>query len=194
MIPVFTWLLFSTVSTGHPPSWQMQDDLSQLSFTASYDGGGFEGRFDRFEVALTFDPEHPDSAELDVTIQADSINTDNTERDETLATGDWFDFQSHPEAVYRARGFSRLPSGRWGADGTLTLKGIGQPTPIEFDWHRDAQELTISGRARMVGDAEIDRTDFEIGAGDWADPALIGHQVFVEFSLVFTPAAPQATD
>ncbi len=187
MSPVLAMMLFSAYVADHPFAWNMQSEASTLTFTANYDGGGFSGRFDEFDVALLLDPDDLGSASLTVTIDATSINTDNEERDETLATDEWFSFSEHPEAIYQATGFELLSTGGWAATGSLTLKGITQPVRIDFGWEQQAGgDLSVTGRARMTGDAEVDRSDFAIGEGDWADPSLIGHEVFVEFDLSFS--------
>ncbi len=168
--------------------WVMYSAESKLGFTASYDGGGFSGEFESFEVSLDFDTDSPATAVLEVSVDVTSVNTQNSDRDSALAGSDWFDFDTHPVASYRVSGFQHRGGNDYVANGALTLKGAIRDVPIEFTYTVTEDAVSVRGRAIMAGHAEINRMDFNVGSGDWEDPDLIGHEVYVEFDLKLTEA------
>ncbi len=174
-------LLGSCPALGLAQSWQMQTEQSTLGFVANYDDSPVEGRFDRFNVQLDFDPDAM-TIELSVSVDVTSVDTDNAERDEALAASDWFGFEQFPSAQYRASTVTREADGRLCAEGTLTLKGVSKAVPIKFTWEVEGDQASLKGVARMVGDTQVNRLDFNVGEGDWADP-VIGHDVEVQFDL-----------
>lgn len=177
-------ILMMLAAVANAGDWVMNPDESSLTFTASYDGGGFSGRFESFEVALDFDLAMPEQATLEVIVDVTTVDTENSDRDSTLANEDWFHFDDHPKAIYRVTGFEKLAEQKYMAEGKLTLKGVSKTVPLSFTFKPDGEVIRVSGRAIMAGNANINRLDFNIGSGDWEDPDLIGHEVFVEFELL----------
>lgn len=157
---------------------------SRLQFTAAYEGEEFTGRFGKFEAAITFDPKDLAHSRFDVRIPLASARTDNEERDEALLGPDFFDAGGKPEARYEATRFVLLKDGRYRAEGTLTLRGVSKPVPLVFRY-------TAGARPVLVGDAIVNRLDFQVGTGDWADIELIPNQVRVHTHLVLAPVAPR---
>jgi polyisoprenoid-binding protein YceI len=184
--------LFTALTIGLPlvagaSDWTMLKENSRLEFTASYDQTPFDGRFESFDVSLDFDPASPAKAKLEVTVDITTVDTDNTERDEALADSDWFHFESHPRARFLVKGFDAPTNGSFTADGELELKGITRAQRIQFTWRRSGQGAVLDGVAWMDGEADVNRIDYDIGGGDWADPDLIGHWVKVRFHVEFEP-------
>ncbi len=175
------------------PVWRSVPESSELTFTAEYDGAPFTGRFESFVVEFCFDPEDLDSANLHVNVDVDSVDTENRERDETLAMGEWFAFGKFPSAQYEATQFVALGDNRYSAEGKLTLKGITQPLALSYEWIVEGDQVRVAGTARMIGDTVIDRTDHQIGAGEWADPDLIAHEVEVAFDVLLESSSKSSS-
>ena len=70
-------------------------------------------------------------------------------------------------------------AGNYTADGTLALRGISKEVQLDL-------QLVIEDngeRGKLLGSASINRLDFGVGQGDWADTEWIGDKVAVEFEL-----------
>jgi polyisoprenoid-binding protein YceI len=156
---------------------------SRLTFTASFEGEPFTGRFDKFDAAIRFDPKNLADSRFDVRIPLASARTDNDERDEALRGPDFFDATGKPEARYEATHFVKLKDGRYRADGTLTLRGIRKPVPLVFSIGTGANPV-------LVGEATVSRSAFGVGKGEFADLDLIPDKVTVNTRLVLAVRAP----
>lgn len=167
--------------TTHAADWRMDADASTLGFSGTAQGERFDGRFGAFRARIRFDPDALDAARLDVTIALASADTANEERDEALHSSDFFFVRRHPEAHYRAERFRALGDGRFAADGELELRGIVRPVTLEFRWNAGTP-TTLEGEARLQ------RLDFDVGGGDWADLDMIANEVSVRTRLVLHPA------
>ena len=183
--PAVVIALWLAPAWGQPPEWRLVPGESTLGFTARYEGEPFGGGLDRFDVRFRFYPGDLDATLLEVTIDTTSVNTRNRDRDDALSEAEWFDFDNHPEASYAGQTASAGNEREYRIEGVLTLKGIRGEVPIEFDWEVDGDQAHLKGTARMRGDTLINRLDFDIGTGEWADP-LIGHEVDVHFDLRLT--------
>jgi polyisoprenoid-binding protein YceI len=157
---------------------------SSLGFATSYQGESFEGSFAKFSPRIEFDPKQLAGARFDVAIELASAGTRNDERDETLRGEDFFNTHKSAQAHYLATKFRALGGNRYVADGTLTLNGISKPVALAFTWTPGAQTV-------LAGSATVQRLDFKVGTGDWADTGDLPNAVTVKTRLLL--AAPAGT-
>jgi polyisoprenoid-binding protein YceI len=161
--------------------WCATGDGNTLRFIGGWEGKEFSGVFRRFDVSLVFDPQHFDQTRLEVVVDVTSATSDNTLRDQALADPDWFHFEQFPEARFFGQTVSARRDGRFQIGGTLEIKGRRHPVTLDFNWEEAADE------ARMRGGADLDRTWFAVGEGEWADSSVIAHGVLLEFDVGLTP-------
>ena len=153
---------------------------STLAFATAYEGEVFSGHFGQFTTTVSFDPQHPEAAKLEVVIPLGSAGTGNPDRDQALLGPDFFSVDKFPQARYSATGFRAIGDGTYAADGTLTLRGVSQPVTLTFTWAGGANPV-------LTGKATVQRLDFDVGGGDWADLSLIPNAVAVSTKVNLQP-------
>jgi polyisoprenoid-binding protein YceI len=154
---------------------------SSLAFAGSYQGEVFTGRFPGFSTRMSFDPAQLATSKLDVSIPLATATTANAEYDEQMRGDAFFDAGRHAQARYTATRFRALGGNRYAADGTLSLHGASKPVTLTFTWTPGAQPV-------LTGKATVNRLDFGVGGGDWADTSLIPNAIAVSAKVVFSPA------
>lgn len=154
---------------------------STLTFAGSFQGETFTGRFPAFTTRLAFDPRRLAASRLDVAIPMASVTTANADYDSEMRGKAFFDTARFAQARYVATRFRALGGNRYAADGTLTLRGIARPVTLTFTW-------TPGTRPVLAGRASVKRLDFGVGAGEWADTALIADAIAVSTRVVLRPA------
>jgi len=180
MRPMLTMMLLAASCAGGPvdaADWRMVPQASRLRFIARYEGSDAPGVFRQFEAVLHFDPAAPGSGRIEVGVETAGADMDSAEINEAIAGPDWLDSKRHPRAQFLS---SRIaPDGLHGyvATGMLKLKGRQREMSVPFTWEQHG------GRARLHGTAELDRTEFGIGSGDWAADEPIARRVRVELTL-----------
>lgn len=157
---------------------------STLAFGGMYQGEAFAGRFPGFETRMTFDPRDLASARLDVTIPLATATTGNADYDGEMRGKAFLDSGAFPQARYTATRFRHLGGDRYAADGVLSLHGVEKPVTLEFTWTPGPQPL-------LAGKATVRRLDFGVGAGDWADTALIPDEIAISTRVRLIPAPDQ---
>jgi len=178
-------LVSSMQAAVHAQTWCMDPANSWLGFTAAWEGREFEGRFKDFTARIEFLPQQPDLGMIEVMVSTASAGTGNRERDEGMADPEWFDFAAHPQAHYVASAFRAVDSTTFDAIGKLTLKGISRPVDVRFSWRE------VDGVVFMQGETELNRVDFGVGSGEWADEEFVAHAVKVAFHLELSSCAAQ---
>ncbi len=82
------------------------------------------GRFERFEGSFEYDPSAPESASVEVTIDAASINSNLAERDNHLRRADFLDTDTFKQARFVSTKYSPSGNSRALLSGDLTLHGV----------------------------------------------------------------------
>lgn len=162
--------------------WKVDSAKSKLGFTVSWGGQPFNGVFRSWTADIDFDPADIAHARAVVTVNIASESSGDAETDDGVKGEQGLAASQFPTAVFRATNFSRRSGNAYVAQGTLSLKGISRPITLPFN-------LTIAGnRAHMIGKAQVIRTDFHVGAGEWEKPEPVAHDVTVNVDLTATKA------
>lgn len=173
-----TMLVCSVFSTTVAATeWIVDTDHSQLGFVATYDGTGFDTRFERFDTHIRFDSQRPEDGYFDVVVDITSINSDSADRDEGMLEFDWFNAEKFPQARFVSTGFRQLGADTFEVAGRLTIKGITHSIVLPFTWSG------VESAARLMGKTTLQRTDFKIGIGEWATDPIIGFEVEIVVDL-----------
>ena len=151
---------------------------SVLVFASKYDGEVFTGTFPGFDTKLSFDPSDLATSRLDVSIPLAGAKSGNSDRDSTLQGTDFFDVTKFATAHYRAEKFRALGGNQYAADGTLELRGVSKPVTLTFTWIPGAQPV-------LAGKATVNRLDFGVGGGDWADTKTIPNETAISTKVIF---------
>jgi polyisoprenoid-binding protein YceI len=153
---------------------------SRLEFTGVQAGAAFKGVFHQFAAAVDFDPAALANAHIEVTIEVESVDSGDKDRDGTMRGADIFDVAHFPTAHYVTGSITRTATG-YSAVGALTLRGVTKDVPIEFKF------ASAAAGATLTGTAELKRLDFGVGRGDWKNTDWVADAVKVTFSLNLKP-------
>jgi polyisoprenoid-binding protein YceI len=158
--------------------WKMDPAPSRLEFVATFEKTAAPGVFKEFDTRLErFEPEKPEAAKLDVTVKVTSADMKNGDVNRAIRGPEWFDFARFPQAEFRAEDIRRVAPGRYLARGVLSLKGMKKDLEVPFTWQESANAAT------MEGELNVERLQFGIGTGEWADGKTIGLGVRVKFNV-----------
>jgi polyisoprenoid-binding protein YceI len=170
----------ATISTIASAATYSADATSRLEFTGVQAGAPFKGVFHQITAAVDLDPAALGTARIEVTIDMNSVDSGDKDRDGTMRGADIFDVAHFPTAHYVTRGMTRTAAG-FSAVGALTLHGVTKDVPIEFKFAQSAAGATLTGTAQLK------RLDFGVGRGDWKNTDWVADAVQVAFSLNLKP-------
>lgn len=172
-------------NTGDIQRWNLLAGAdNQLLFAVKVYGETIQGEFTDFTVQLSFDPNDLANSRVVTNIQMQAFDSGDASRDDMLPNQDWFAVQKFPLASFVATEFvadsSNTSQQQFIAKGTLTIRDQSQPLAIPFTWtpNEAGDQATISAIV------SINRLNYDVGAGDWADPQTVAHDVQVRFKLV----------
>lgn len=162
--------------------WHSVDDGSELQFIVTFESAPAPGIFRHFSVCLDFDPVQPADGSLVVAVDVTSADMDSADINEAIAGPEWFDSVQFPQARFESHEIERSGDSAFIAHGRVSLKGVEREVDVPFAW------VTDGTAARMNGELSLNRSDFNIGTGDWAEDDSIGFKVIVHFVVKLEPA------
>jgi polyisoprenoid-binding protein YceI len=158
--------------------WQVDSAKSSLTFKGTYQNGPFEGSFKKFDAQIALDDADLSKDKFDVKVDVASLDTQSSERDDTLRTADFFDPPKYPQAHFVTQSFAKGADGGLEAKGTLTIRDQTKPVTLKVHFMASGDTATLDV------DTTLSRLDFGLGASnDWID---IGKQVPVHAHLILT--------
>jgi len=100
-----------------------------------------KGKFERYDGTLDLEREPA----IDLTIEADSLDTNNKTRDKHLRAADFFDVENHPQVRFVSDS-TTLSGERLNARGRLYAAGHSIPLDVEASVQRVDGELQVDSR------------------------------------------------
>ena len=128
----------------------VQFKIRNLGFNVTGSLGGLAGK-------IQFDPAKPEEAGFDVSVDANTINTDNGMRDDHLRGESYFNVKSYPRIRLVSSRVTAQRKGSYIFTGQLTIKNHQKEISFPFT----ASET--GGVYRFQGSFTISRKDFDIG-------------------------------
>jgi len=135
--------------------WAIDPTHSEIGFKVKHMMfTNVSGKFETYDANIT--TEDDDFTKSNISFSADvaSINTNNTDRDNHLKSGDFFDAETHPKLTFVAESFTKIDDDTYELVGDLSLHGVTKTVklPTEFSglmkdpWGNTKVGLNIAGK------------------------------------------------
>jgi polyisoprenoid-binding protein YceI len=167
-----------------PGTWAIDASHSSVNFKVRHLGlAKTRGRFSGVEGTVEVG-ERPEDTTVAVTIDAASVETHDTTRDEHLRSADFFDVANHPNLTFRSTGV-RGSGSDWVLDGELTIVGITKPVSLAVDYEGVGGDPWGGTRAGFTAKGEVNREDWGLtwNAALEAGGFLVGKTIALELEV-----------
>ena len=143
------------------------------------------GSFNEFEGSGYFDADDPSKSSLQLTIQADSIDTRTADRDAHLRSNDFFDMEKYPQITFTSTSVEGVEGDIYRVTGDLTIKDVTKPVTIDFEYGGTAVDPFGNHRLGLEGSVVVNRKDWGL---NWNAPldtggVLVSEKVTLEFEV-----------
>lgn len=163
---------------------------SEVSFKVGHFLAKTSGRFTKFSGTIKVDTADITKSEVEVTIEAASINTDSEGRDKHLKSPDFFDVEKFPLITFKSTAVKEVAKGKLEITGDFTLHGVTRRItfPITNAGTQAGMKPGTTVAGFVDGALTINRSDYGIKTF----PGVVGETVAialnVEAGKVATPA------
>jgi polyisoprenoid-binding protein YceI len=151
----------ATIAGYRTGTWQIDPVHSDVSFSVRHMMvSKVRGFFAEFAGTIVT-AENPTDSSVTATINLNSIDTRNEQRDNHIRSADFFDVAQHPEMTYRSTALSGNGE-NWTLEGELSLHGVTRSVPLSLELNGFTADPFGGQRVGFSATAEINRRDFGI--------------------------------
>ena len=128
--------------------------------------------------------EDPTASTVEATIDMDSIDTRQEQRDAHIRSADFFDVGNHTVMTFRSTSV-RTDGADWTVVGDLTIKGITKPVELELELNGFGPDAYGGFRAGFSAKTEISRKEFGVDIDMPMDGGgvVVGDKITVELEI-----------
>ena len=147
----FSFKLFAQVYTPI-------DNGSKVHFVINNFGIATGGNFTGLSGSIKFDPSNPAASDFDVSVDANTVDTDIEARDNHLRKAEYFDVKTYPKISFKSTKITKTnKDGYFYVFGNVTIKGVTKE--VKFPFTATAKD----GGYLFDGSFQLNRRDFGVG-------------------------------
>jgi len=166
--------------------WAIDPTHSEIGFKVKHMMfTNVSGKFGTYDATIVTDDDNFENASMEFSADINSIDTNNTDRDNHLKSADFFDADNHPKLTFKASSFTKIDDHNYELIGDLSIKGVTKTVkfPVEFSglmkdpWGNTKAGLNIDGK--------INRKDWELNWNSALETGgvLVGEEVKLNIEL-----------
>jgi polyisoprenoid-binding protein YceI len=178
-----------------PTAWQIDPAHSAAHFSVRHLMiSNVRGEFTKLTGTAAINALEPEKSSVEVTIDANSINTREPQRDEHLRSADFFDVANHPTLTFRSKRVQAQGADTFKVTGDLTIRGVAKEVTFDVEGPTPAVKDPWGNiRAGITATAKINRKDFGVAFNALTETGamVVGEEVkiTIEAELIQQAAA-----
>lgn len=143
------------------------------------------GAFNAFEGTAVIDGDDPSKSSVEITIDVNSVDTRNEQRDGHLRTNDFFDIERFPKITFLSSSIEHTAGNEFQVTGALTIKDVTKTVSFPLELTGSAKDPWGNDRIGFEGSTVINRTDYGVNfnAALEAGGVLVSEKVTLEFEI-----------
>lgn len=166
-------------STDTPTTFEVDDVHSMALFRVQHMGAGrFWGLFNDVSGTVQYSPEK--SLSLNITIQTESVDSNNEQLDRHLKSPDFFNSVEFPQMTFVSVSAKLIENARFEVVGDLTIRGVKKRVTVPVECS-SISKLGGAIRAGFEASFEIKRSDFGVSYG--VEKKMLGDETRIIVSI-----------
>jgi polyisoprenoid-binding protein YceI len=161
---------------GQVPVFEILIPQSKISFAVK-SSINLVAVFEKWNATFRPPSADPESGDLQIVIQAASVNAGSKKKNSKLKSQDFFDAKHHPLITFISTKTTPIGPDKYRVDGNFTIRGVSKPEALNMTLVRQPDGLD-----RIEGQMTFDRREF--GMTHNVPFVKIGNSVQVSLSLV----------
>jgi len=190
-LALLTALMLPTAAFADVTAWAVDEAHTTVEFKVRHFFTQVPGRFNDFSGTIHYDPEDVSSSKVELTVQANSIYTNNDQRDTHLRSPDFFNVEKFPTLSFESTGVSGSGDDLQ-VTGNLTIHGVTKKVTVPVDF-LGSMDTPMGTKAGFATEFTIDRKDYGITWNRTLDQggAILGDEVTIGINVEANKQAPE---
>jgi polyisoprenoid-binding protein YceI len=142
-------------------TWKVDASHSSLKFTVTHLViSEVEGRFKVYDGTVVSKNDDFTDAQINFSVDAKSIDTDNEKRDEHLRSDDFFNAEKFPNLTFKSTSFKKVSGNKYVLEGDLTIRDVTQKVKFDVTYNGQAKSPWGQTAAGFKATSTINRLDY----------------------------------
>jgi len=173
------------------PGWALDKAHSQVEFRIRHLMGAVTGKFKTLDANFNIDKANPAASSVDFTIQTTSIDTGNSDRDDHLRSGDFFDVAKYPTIKFKSTSIKSTGKDTYAVTGDFTMKDVTKRITLPVTVLGFMTDARGNERVGFELETTLNRKDYNVLWNRTLDDGgvLLGDDVKVTINLEVRKAA-----
>ncbi len=171
-----------------PTKWNIDKSHSSVKFTVQHLViSEVEGSFKMFNGTVVSPTPDFTNADINFTVDVNTINTDDDKRDAHLKSDDFFNAEKYPEMRFSGTSFKKLKGNLYALEGNLTIRNTSKKVRFAVVYGGTVKDPWGNVKAGFKATGKINRKDFGLkwGALTEAGGAVVGDEVNMIINVEF---------
>lgn len=151
----------TTIETPARTTWKIDPIHSNIEFAVRHLMiATVKGRFTGVDGTISIDEGNPSSAEVDVRIEASTVDTREPQRDAHLRSADFFDVEKFPHLTFKGTRITGRKGSGFKLVGNLTIHGVTREVTLDVTEEGRVKDPWGRDRVGFSAHTKINRKDF----------------------------------
>jgi polyisoprenoid-binding protein YceI len=173
-------------------NWQIDNAHSEINFTVRHMMiSNVRGRFESFTGEVKFDEQNPANTTVEVKIDAGSINTRESRRDNHLRSQDFLYAEKYPSITFHSKRVEITGKDRARLVGDLTVRDMTREVSLDVEYSGQAKSPWGTTSAGFSATGTLNRKDWNLNWNQSLETGgvLVGDEIKfnVEVEIVKQP-------
>lgn len=144
-----------------------------------------KGSFKTFSADVQLDEAHPENSKVEAEIDAASIDTGVSDRDNHLRSPDFFDVARFPKLTFRSTTVQPDAEDSGKLHGELTIHGVTKPIAFDVSYLGEVRDPWGKRRRGFVAEGTLARKDFGMSWNQVLDAGgvVVGDKIKVTLNI-----------
>lgn len=150
-----------------------------------------KGEFRNFDAHVVTTGDNFNNAKVSTTIESGSIFTNNTDRDNHLKSGDFFDVEKYPKLTFEGTQFEKLDDENYKLKGMLTIKDTSKEIVLDVEYGGTQKDPWGNTKAGFSFSGKFNRKDWGLNwnAALEAGGVMVSDEVKIQGEIQFVQQA-----
>ncbi len=163
-------------------SYAVDSARSKVLSKVSYFGvSNMSVTFPNVTGTLNYDARTPQNIQLDVNVDAATLNGGSNWNNEKLKGAEFFDVKTYPTIYYRGERLTFTGAKTATVDGKMIVRGIAKPASLNVAFNTAPADINRTGRVSLLAKTKIKRSEFGMNAYSM----VVGEDVSLNISVEF---------
>ncbi len=158
-----TFLLLNTTLVFSQSIWEFDKSHTNVGFTVKHLViSEVDGNFSNFDGKVSTKGEDFSGADVEFTVDINSINTNNENRDNHLKSDDFFNAEKFPEMTFKSKSMEKAGDDKYLLVGDLTIRDVTKEINLDVTYNGSVKDPWGNTKAGFKLIGELNRFDYNL--------------------------------